>query len=199
MGMTVNLLNSRLNGRDARLDEAFQDASQNAMALITLAGLSTVVALLTSALRGRRRGGLGDLAASAIQRGWLVVTYLLVPIIILENKSLKDSITRGKALHSGNFVPIAVGEIGVIIVNRIILSIIAVLIIIPGFFFYFTAQQALLILTIVGGAFLFVAAICFTEFVRTSYYTCLYLWAAEREQAGESARVPAPLAAAMAR
>jgi len=34
--------------------------------------------------------------------------------------------------------------------------------------------------------------------VRTAYYTCLYLWAVERDAAADDAAVPQPLAAAMA-
>ena len=60
-------------------------------------------------------------------------------------------------------------------------------------------MQALLITIISIGAVIFIASITFTEFIRIAYYTGLYLWAVEREKVGTAARIPTPLAAALAR
>jgi len=49
---------------------------------------------------------------------------------------------------------------------------------------------------VVAGLFLAVVT-AYTNFMRTAYYTCLYLWAVEREAAGEQAAVPRPLATAL--
>lgn len=199
MGMTVNLVNARLHGRDAKLGEAFADASKNAPALICLAVVSTLVSILTGMLRGRRGRDLGDLAADALQRTWTVATYLIVPVIILEDIPFSRSLGRARDLHWRNFVPIAVGEIAVSVVNGIILMLLAGIIAGAAVYARSNGQHALMIISLIIGGAVFVAAICFTEFVRTAYYTCLYLWAAEREKVGEQARVPAPLAAALAR
>lgn len=199
MGMTVNLVNARLHGRDAKLGEAFADASKNAPALISLAVVSTIVSIITGLLRGRRGRDLGDLAADALQRTWTVATYLIVPVIILEDVAFSQSLGRARDLHWRNFVPIAVGEVAVSVVNGILLILLAVATAAAAVSARVNGQQALMIASLVIGGTIFIAAICFTEFVRTAYYTCLYLWAAEREKVGEQARVPAPLAAALAR
>jgi len=196
MGMTVNLVNARLHGRDAKLGEAFADALKNAPALLYLAAASLIVASISRALR--RRGGLaGDVTGWALERTWTVATYLIVPIIILEDIAFFKSLDRAKNLHWGNFVPIAVGEVAVSVVNGIIMTIIIFALVGIGVYFQTTGQQALLMVLIAVGAIIFIASVCFTEFVRTAYYTCLYLWAAERERVGEQARIPAPLAAAL--
>ncbi len=198
MGMTVNLVNSRLRGRDAKLGEAFADALKNALALIYLAVATLIVTSIARALR--RRGGLAGKAAGwAIERTWMVATYLLVPIIILEDISFGGALDRAKNLHSGNFVPIAVGEIGISIVNGAMIFLVILIFGGIGAFLSVAGHGALLIATLAIGGLFFIATICFTEFVRTSYYTCLYLWAAERERVGDAARIPTPLAAALAR
>ena len=197
-GMTVHLINVHLRGRDAQLGTAFADALKNLGALLLLAGVSAIVSLLTS--RRRRDGGMGagDFAAGAIQRIWTVVVYLILPIIILEDAPFLKAFGRAKEIHTRNLVPIAIGEIGIIIVNRII-----------GFVAILLAIVGVVGLSVVGGTVALMPALilagiwiavvmAYTNFVRTAYYTCLYLWAVERAVSQEAAAVPAPLAAALA-
>jgi hypothetical protein len=197
MGMTVNLVNSRLHGRDAKLGVAFRDAVKNAPALIYLS-LATLLVMIFTGLLRRQRTLTTSVAAGVIERTWMVATYLIVPIIILEDVPFTRSLDRAKALHWRHFVPIAVGEVAISLVNGIINSLVFFGMLLPGMYFYYT-QSPWLTLWIVAGGALFSLALAFTEFVRTAYYTCLYLWAAEREKVGEQARVPAPLAASLAR
>lgn len=197
-GMTVHLINVHLRGRDAQLGTALADALKNLPALLLLAGASAIVSMLTS--RRRREGGIspGDFAAGAIRRLWTVVVYLILPIIMLEDAPFFKAFGRAKEIHTGNLVPIAIGEIGVIVVNRII-----------GFVAIFLAIIGVVGLSVVGGTIALIPALilagiwialimAYTNFVRTAYYTCLYLWAVERAAAAEDAAVPQPLAAAMA-
>ncbi len=197
-GMTVHLINVHLRGRDAQLGSAFADALKNLPALLLLAGASAVISLLTS--RRRREGGIsvGDMVGGAIQRLWTVVVYLILPIIMLEDAPFFKAFGRAKEIHTRNLVPIAIGEIGVIIVNRII-----------GFVAILLAIVGVVGLSVVGGTLALIPALivagiwiavvmAYTNFVRTAYYTCLYLWAVERAAAAEDAAVPQPLAAAMA-
>jgi len=197
MGMTVSLVNSRLHGQDAKLGVAFQEAFKNAPALIYLSIASVVVMIFASMLR-RQRTLTTSVAASVVERTWTVATYLIVPIIILEDTPFTRSLDRAKALHWRHFVPIAVGEVAVSVVNGVINTLVIFGLLLPGLYL-FHIQSPWLAPWIVLGVAIFSLALVFTEFVRTAYYTCLYLWAAEREKVGEQARVPAPLAAALAR
>lgn len=198
-GMTVHLINVHLRGRDAQIGSAFADAVKNVGALLVLAGASAVVSVLTS--RGRRRSAgydVGDFVAGAVQRIWTVIVYLLLPIIMLEDVSFGKAISRGKEIHSHNLVPIAVGEIGVIIVNRVIGFIAMFLAIAAVTLAYFGIGPTMLIPALILVGFWIALVMAYTNFVRTAYYTCLYLWAVERAAAAEGAAVPQPLAAAMA-
>ena len=197
-GMTVHLINVHLRGRDAQLGTAFADALKNLPALLLVAGASAIVSLLTS--RWRRESGMsaGAFAAGAMQRIWTVVVYLVLPIIMLEDAPFFKAFGRAKEIHTRNLVPIAVGEIGVVVVNRII-----------GFVAVLVAVVGVVGLSVLGGTIALIPALvlaalwlavvmAYTNFVRTAYYTCLYLWAVERAAAAEDAAVPRPLAAAMA-
>ena len=59
-------------------------------------------------------------------------------------------------------------------------------------------SSALLIPSLVLAGLGLSLVMAYTNFVRTAYYTCLYLWAVERAVGEEAAAVPAPLAAALA-
>jgi len=195
----VHLINVHLRGQDARLRPAFRDAMKNLGALLLLAVASTVVSLLTSSARRRRAGyGAGDLAAGMIDRVWTVAVYLFLPIIILEDLSLKRAIGRAKEIHTRNLVPIAIGEIGVLLVNRVIGFVAVLLAAVTVIYLGVVVSSALLIPSLVLAGLGLSLVMAYTNFVRTAYYTCLYLWAVERAVGEEAAAVPAPLAAALA-
>jgi len=197
-GMTVHLINVHLRGRDAQLGPAFRDALKNIGGILLLAAASAVISLLTSRSRRRDAGyGPGDLAAAAIQRAWTVFVYLLLPIIILEDVSFGRAAARAKDIHARNLVPIVTGEIGVILVNRIIGFVAMALALVGvGVLVFVVGALALIPALIVAGLWLAVV-MAYVNFVRTAYYTCLYLWAVERAEAEDLAAIPLPLATAL--
>ncbi|UCH33052.1 MAG: hypothetical protein JSV65_10655 [Armatimonadota bacterium] len=197
IGMTVNLVDTHLRGGDARLGEAFADARKNFLALVGLAVVSTAVSLVTGMLRGRRGRGLGDIAAGAIDRVWVVATYLILPAIILEDLSLRAAANRARDLHGRNLLGIAVGEVGVIVLTNIlgVIGFICAALLAYG---VFSLAGGAIVLAVVVGALCFSLVIAFTTYVRAAYYTCLFLWAVATERQGEGVAAPAPLAASLA-
>jgi len=197
-GMTVNLVDTHIKGRDARLGEAFADALKNLFSILSLALVAPLVSMITSAMRSKRGRGLGDLAADAIDKAWTVAAFLLLPAIIIEDISLRQAISRATDLHRRNLVPILVGEIAVSLVTGVITFIGIVVAVIVGFLIYQATAGAALYAAIAVAGIMFAMVLAFAMYVRTSYYTCLYIWAAETEAVGEKAMAPAPLAEAMA-
>jgi len=195
--MTVNLVDTHLKGRDARLGEAFQDALQNLFALVSLAVLSTVVSLVSSVIRGKDRSIGRELASRAIDRTWLVATYLILPIIIIEDASIKEAISRGWNLHRSRLADVVVAEIGVVLVNRVLGTLAMLAALGLGIVLYMTSPALLPVAIIVAAAIISFAMI-FTSYLRTAYYTCLYLWAAASEAAQQPVAAPKPLAIAAA-
>ena len=195
--MTVHLIDTHLKGEDAQLKSAFADASKNLFALISLAVVSTLVAIITSALRRRGRGGPGEFVAAAVNKLWTVATFVLLPIIILEDVSLGKGLERARSLHGRNLIPIAVGEIAVSLVTGALGFAVVLLAAAAVFSLVSLLGPAALIPGLVAAAVIFAGVVAFSHYLRTAYYTCLYLWAAAREHAGDMAPAPAPLAAAL--
>jgi hypothetical protein len=126
-----------------------------------------------------------------------VAVSLALPIIILEDMPFSRAWGRAKEIYASNLVPIAIGEIGVVVVSRVI-SFVGVLVAAAGVLWVFMVGGPKLLIPslVVVGLFLAVV-MAYTSFMRTAYYTCLYLWAVERAAARELAAVPRPLAAAL--
>jgi hypothetical protein len=202
-GMVVHMVDKHLKGQDARLGEAFADSVRNIGAILLLAVVSSVISLLTSGRRRRSEGlpGQGydgaDIAARLAWRVWMVAVSLALPIIILEDMPFRRAWGRAKEIYAGNLLPIAIGEIGVIVVGRVI-GFVGAVIAAAGVLWAFTVGRgAILIPSLIAGGLFLAVVMAYTNFMRTAYYTCLYLWAVERAAAGEQAAVPKPIAAAL--
>ncbi len=194
-GAVVSMVDAYLKGRPTNLSIALKDAFKNADGLLALAFINILVGWLASMTRSRE--GLSWLGRT-IQTIVEVITYLVLPIIIIEDTGLVPAIKRGIELYRRHLLPIAAGEIGVGIVSGI-LSLVTVIGV--------TTVVVLLVpfgilSLIIGGLLLVVFAAALwavNAYMTTAYHTCLYLWAVEYERAvaPEQVTVPAPLAAAL--
>jgi len=205
MGMTVNMIDAYLKGREPNVRVAWRDAMKNIGAICALAVVGTLVELVLSAIKRRSReaGGLGGMVtagiASAIETAWTVLSFLLMPVIIIEDTTLRNALARVRDIHRRNLLQIGVGEVGL----RIVVSVIGMLFVLA----LFGLGRLLLPAGVPGIAFFAVIGVTglaiinlLNAFARASYYTCLYLWAVEVEHAPVASRalVPQPLAAALA-
>lgn len=195
-GMTVHLVDVHLRGRDARLGEAFSDCLRNFGGIVLLAVVSVIVNLLLSAVRGRRGGGLRGAAADAAGRAWTAATYLILPIMILEDSPFAAAAQRATHLHRHNILQIVVSELSLMIATRLLSGLVTV-IAIAGLVLTWFLAPALFMMAAAGALLLFILAAAFYAYVRTALYTCLYLWAIAMEAVGETAPAPAPLRPAL--
>ena len=194
-GMTVHLVDVHLRGKDAKLGTAFADSVKNFGGIVALACATLVVSIIAGAIRGKGRG-LRRAAANTMERGWLAITYLLLPIMILEDSPFMKSADRARGLHGHNVIQIVVGELGLMLASRVLGAVITFIGIGLAVGAYFAAP-VLLPVGIGLAVLLFVLASAFTAYVRAAFYTCLYLWAVAMETVGEEAPAPAPLQPAL--
>lgn len=196
-GMTVNMVDAHLEGKQPSVGEAFRDARQNLLAIMWMAIISSIVSIFTSMLRNDD-SIIGRIIAGIIDTIWTTLTFLMLPAIIIEDISMGAALKRVRQLHKNNLLLIGVGEVGVRFVTGLI-----------GFVVYCAvAGLAYLSITTIGGTPGIVIAIvvggtlvsihaAFSTFIRMAYYTCLYLWARDVEAQGPAAEAPLPLARAI--
>jgi hypothetical protein len=194
LGMTVSMVDAYLKGLAPDLRTAWRDVVKNSGGVVAMAVVSTIVSMLTSRDNRGRRG----LLASFIDTAWTVLSFLLMPIIMIEDVGLMTAFHRAKEIHGRGLLQLGVGEVGL----RAIAGLSAFLIIAPlavvAFLVFPYGKIAAIVL--VGVAVLCAVALgVLNAFARGAYYTCLYLWAVEVERAGDASQalVPAPLAMAL--
>jgi hypothetical protein len=147
--------------------------------------------------------GLGFLAGM-IQIFWTLAGHLLLPAIVIEGCSFKGAIKRADKIASGNLLTIGFGEVGldqVIMFTNLLVGALGVAIL--G---YAYVSGLLLSALFFGAAFLWFCLVVFNTaafmYIRSAFYTCLYVWAIEAEAVAEIDRrkitLPGPLAAALA-
>lgn len=210
-GMTAYLVYEYLTEGDGRMDQAWAIVRRDGLDLISLAAASTLVKLLENALRGNgsRRNVGGSVAAGLINTVWTTATYFVLPAMVIEDLSLPQALKRATYIVKNNFMLVAVTEVGVGIVVGLVGFLMGLVAVALGVVVFLALVNVSLVLAIIAAvlvAGLPLALItAFTSYVTTAYHTCLFLWAREAEKAvslgqtTQAARVPAPLAAVLAR
>jgi hypothetical protein len=196
------MVDVHLKGGKPSVAEGMRDAGKNFAAIAFLALISTIVNMLTRAIRKRGRGGaaiVGAIIASIIETVWTVLTFLLLPAIIIEDLSLGAALRRTRDIYKRNLLVVGIGEVGVRFVTGLI-SVLAIWLIVGVTYLSIkitgTGTAGVLIAIVLFGTLLSLLA-AFNTFVRMSYYTCMFLWAVEVERVGQTARAPLPLAIAL--
>ena len=209
-------------GADGEADEVTLTGSpdRDFMDLVTLAAVSTAVNVLKNAARRNRgRGGLGGIVAGVVSAAagllevlWTEASYLILPAMIIEDMSLKDSARRVAQIVKDNLLLVGISTVGVRAVTGLIGFVLGFAGLVIGFGIGYGIIAVVgsgtfgLILGVGLGLMVFLfstmVASVISSYTTTAYHTCLYLWARNVEvaqTAGQPMQVaaPAPLAAVL--
>jgi hypothetical protein len=210
--MTVYLIYGYLAEGDGRMDKAWAIVKRDVWDIASLAGATTLVNLLSSALRNRGRGAGGGILAGIIETVWTEAAFLILPAMVIEDINLKGGIKRATQIIKENLLLVGISTVGVKgIVGFVsfLLGVIGVALgagIGVGIVSVSQASTAGLITGVslailIATPFILFATIIST-YTATAYHTCLYLWARDVERsrlAGQTGVVaaPGPLASAL--
>lgn len=143
----ITCVNARLNGKEATIGDGLSNAMRHFGSILAWALVSATVGLILHVLEDKA-GFIGQIAATLIGGAWGLVTFFVIPILILEDKgvvdSVKDSVslirkTWGESIVGGGSIFLVFLVIGIItcigifaiwLVSQSILLAIALLIIV---------------------------------------------------------------------
>jgi len=94
----------RMDGQNPTFGDGFRYAGAHWKALLAWAFIAGTVGLLINILQNalRERGGLlGGMAGGVVSFTWTMMAYLVVPVIISEDRKARDSMGRSKELMQG--------------------------------------------------------------------------------------------------
>lgn len=210
--MTVYLIYGYLAEGDGRMDKAWAIVRRDTLDIISLAGASTAVNLIKSFVKGKGKSGGRNILAELIDTVWTEATYLVLPIMVIEDVNLKDGLVRATQIVKKNLLLVGISTVGVKAVTGLIGFLLGATGIALGIgvglgivslasasIFGLIAGISLGIL--VAMPFILIATVV-SSYTATAYHTCLYLWARDVERAQQSGQpadvsAPAPLAAVL--
>ena len=214
--MTAYLIYGYLAEGDGRMDRAWNIVRRDFFDLAALAGVSALLAALRQAFSGQQKQKgkrLPRFSSGLLGALWEETAALLLPIMVIDDLPLTEALRRLGQVVEDNLLLVSVSAVGVRSLTRLI-SFLAY-----GLGAAAGAAAVWFLVSVTGGAatgwwlgvlsglallaLIVALATVFTTYIRTAYYTCLYLWAREVEQARRARRpagtalAPRPLAAAL--
>lgn len=207
--MTIQLIYGYLSAGDGRMDKAWEIVQRDWLDILSLAAASTLVTVIKNAVRGngRNRNFIGEAIANLINTIWTEATYIVLPIMVIEDVNLKDGLKRATYVIKNNLMLIGISTVGVNWITGIIGFILGALGLLLGFgialpIISIAADSTPLIVVaiLLGGlvaSVFFMLASIINTYTSTAYHTCLYIWArdVEKARASQPAGIPVNVAA----
>jgi len=194
-GLACSLIYDQVTTQNAKLGPAFSRTLKASPGILVFATVSAALDLMSSYAQ-ERDDIIGTILLSILRVIWTTATYVVMPAMVIEGMGFFGAFKRSKDLMKHDPTQVGVGIIGL------------------GFLTYILS-----LVTIGGGVFLanmlssispILAGLVFfsminvywtvSGYMKSTYYTCFYLWAreCERNNAADPRLAPAPLQASIA-
>ena len=158
----VAAANIRLDGGDPTLSDGFRIAFSHLPAILGWAAIAATVGLILQALR-ERGGALGFVVSLIGGMAWGLITYLVVPILVVEGIGPVDAIKRSASLLRetwgeqivGNFsigLVIGLAFIGVAVAGGLVTALLFSVSVVLGALGAIVLVAGLIILALIGAA-----------------------------------------------
>jgi hypothetical protein len=121
----ISCVSAKLNGKDMSIGEGLSNAAKHLPAIIGWAIVSATVGLVLHILE-ERSGLVGQIVLSLIGGVWSLVTYFVVPVLVLEDKGVFGSVTESFSLIKKTWGESIVGSGGIAIVFVVIGVVVAI-------------------------------------------------------------------------
>jgi len=93
----ISCVNAHLNGKEMSVGEGLANASRHLPSILAWALISATVGIILHLIE-RRAGILGRIATAIVGGVWSLVTFFVVPVLILEDKGVLESVKESVAL-----------------------------------------------------------------------------------------------------
>ena len=107
----IHAANERLEGGDPTLRSALAGAARQAGSILPWAIVSATVSIILRAIE-ERAGVIGRVAAGIAGIAWSLVTFLVLPILVLEGIGVRDAVTRSGRLFKQTWGENVAAQVG---------------------------------------------------------------------------------------
>jgi hypothetical protein len=172
----------RLKGGDPTVRDGLRIAREHFGAIVGYALISATVGMVLRWLS--ERGILGRIAASLFGMAWNIITYLAVPVLVIENVGPIDAVKRSGALLKKTWGEQIVGNFGLGAVFGL-LFLVLILLFVPVMIAMASTGSVGLILVVIAGFVLLLIGIGLISSALGGIYTAAVYQYATTGQAGE--------------
>jgi hypothetical protein len=173
----------RLRGNDSTVRTALDIANSRMHRLLPWAIVTATVTMILQAIE-ERFGFVGRIVAGLVGLAWNLVTFLVVPILVLEDLAVRPAITRSKDLFKKTWGENVIGQGG--------LGLVGMLAVIPGVLVVLVGVSlgtvGLVVFGAIGVAWIVIASVAVSA-LSGIYRTALYHFAAHGQVPGEFADI----------
>jgi len=93
----ISCVNATLNGKDMTVKEGLSTAAGHFWSILAWALVSATIGIILHIIE-ERAGFIGQIVAGIIDGAWALVTYFVVPVLVLEDKGVVDSVKESVTL-----------------------------------------------------------------------------------------------------
>jgi hypothetical protein len=111
----------RLSGLDPKVRDGLRIAFSHVDKIAAWAFVAATVGVILDTIRNKGNKIIGRLLAGGLGLAWTLVTYLIVPVIILEDRTTFDSMRRSAALFRKRWGEQIAGSFGFGVLNLLLL------------------------------------------------------------------------------
>jgi Family of unknown function (DUF6159) len=164
-----------LKGGDPSVAGGLRTAGSMAGRLFPWALLSATVSVIIRVIQ-ERLGFLGRILGGLAGMAWNLVTYLVLPVMVLEGATTKPSVKRSAELFRGTWGENVLGNVGIGAVAFLLVLPSVLLLVLGGF-----AGGAVAMVCLGIAVLWFIVTLVVTTALSGIYQTALYHYAADRE------------------
>ncbi len=179
----ISQANIALKGGDPGVANGLRVAAAMAGRLLPWALLSATVSVVLRLVE-ERLGILGRVVAGLAGMAWHLVTYLVLPVMVLERATTKPAVKRSAELFRGTWGENVLGNVGIGAVGFLLFLPVVALVVLGS-----VAGGALAWVLFALAVLWFLAAIVVTSALSGIYQTALYHYAASRDVPQEFAGI----------
>jgi hypothetical protein len=93
----ISCVNARMQGKEMSVGEGISNALRHLPSILGWALVSATVGIILNLLR-ERGGFIGQIAAALVGGAWGLVTFFVVPVLVLEDKGVFDAVKESASL-----------------------------------------------------------------------------------------------------
>ena len=170
----IGAANIRLRGGDPKFSDGIKIAAKNFHRLFLWALIAGTVGILIRLVRGRRGNIIGSIMSFILKAAWELLTFFIIPIIIMEKKGIRDSAKRSLELFRKAWGEEIIGQFSI----GAIFAVAAFLGFIPLFLAFFSGSMTLTIFVLIILVFYWVSLMILSSTLNGIYKAALYNYAA---------------------